>query len=265
VRLARRAADVDPVRPRPSDDGQAARPLVAAVGRAGVAEQRVAHPAAVHRAGQGRGRDELVALAVGEDQHRAPVADDQRAGLGRRAHGDLVHGAGGAGAQVARQRRDACRRHRPRASGDLRAAAHGAQRRGEGQGKDRAERDGARDARDARGPRACADGERHACSQTGGDGGIDASQVARTQAGHGAAQREAGHEPEREREQPAARGAAEPARPAERHRDGQRRESGHGLDADPAPQMGLRGQEPQRSGRRRATSDGGRVLTRAAG
>jgi hypothetical protein len=113
VRLAGRAADVDPVRPRPSHDGQAAGALVAAVRRAGVADQRVAHAAAGHGARQRPWRDELVALAVGEDQHRAPVAGDERARLRRRADRHLVGGASGVRVQEARQGGDARRRHRP--------------------------------------------------------------------------------------------------------------------------------------------------------
>ena len=163
--------------------------------------------------------------------------------------------------QEGRQGSDPCRRHCPGPPGDLDAAAHGGHRRCERQGQDRAQRGGARE---ARGPRARADGERHARSQAGRDGGIDARQVARAQAGHRAAQREAGDEPEREGEQPAAADAAEAARPSERQRDGERRQRGHGLDADPAAEVGLRGQQPQRPGRRRAVSEGGGVLARAA-
>jgi hypothetical protein len=102
MRLAGRAADVDAVRARPSHDGQAAGALVAAVGRARVAEERVADAAAGDRARKRRGRGELVALTVGEDQHRAPVAGDDRARLRRRAHGDLVGGAGVVRAQERR-------------------------------------------------------------------------------------------------------------------------------------------------------------------
>jgi hypothetical protein len=262
VRLAGGAADVDPVRPRPSHDGQAARALVAAVRRARVADQRVAHAAGEHRARQRRGRDELVALAVGEDQHRTPVAGDERARLGRRADRHLVGGAGGVGVQEGRQGSDPCRRHRSGTPGHLDPAAHGGHRRGEREGKDRAQRDGARE---ARGPRARADGERHARSQAGRDGGIDAGQVARAQAGHRAAQREAGDEPEREGEKPAAADAVQAARSSERQRNSERRQSGHGLDADPAAEVGLRGQQPQRPGGRRAASEGGDVLARAAG
>ncbi|HEX6743550.1 MAG TPA: hypothetical protein VF087_05035 [Solirubrobacteraceae bacterium] len=57
----------------------------------------------------------------------------------------------------------------------------------------------------------------------------------------------------------------EAAGAAERQRDGQRRQSSDGLDPDPAPEMGLGGQQAQRPGRRRAPSDGRRVLARAAG
>ena len=259
--LASRAADVDPVRPRPPHHGQAAGALVAAARRAGVAEQRVAHAAGGHGARQRRGRDELVALTVGEDQHRPPVAGDERTRLGRRADRHLVGGAGAVRAQEARQRGDPRRRHRPGPPRHLDAAAHRRRRCGQRQGQYRAQRGGARQ---ARGARARADGERDARSQAGRDGRIDAGQVARAQTGHRAAQRQAGDQPEREGEQPAALEAAEAARPAERQRDGERRQRRHGLDADPAAQMGLGGQQAQRSGGRRAARHGGRVLARAA-
>jgi hypothetical protein len=262
VRLAGGTADVDPVRPRPSHDRQAAGALVAAVRRACVADQRVADAAGAHRAGQRRGRDELVALAVGEDQHRTAVAGDERARLGRRADRHLVDGAGSVRVQEGRQGSDPCRRHGPGSPRDLDAAAHGGHRRGQRQGQHRAQRGGAHQ---ARGPRAGADGQRHARSQAGRDGGIDAGQVARAQAGHRAAQREAGDEPEREGEQPAAADAAEAARPSERQCDGERRQRGDGLDADPAAEVGLRGQQPQRPGRRRAASESCGVFARAAG
>ena len=262
MRLAGRAADVDAVRAGPSHHRQAAGALVAAVRRAGVADQRVAHAAAGHGARQRRGRDELVALAVGEDQHGAPVAGDERTRLGRRADGHLVGGTGGVRMQEARQGSDPRRRQRPGPPRHLDAVAHGGHRRGQRQGQNRAQR---RRARQARGPRARADGERHARPQAGRDGRIDAGQVARAQPRHRAAQRDTGDEPEREGEQPAAAEATEAARPSERQRDGQRRQSGDGLDADPATQMGLGGQQPQRPGRRRAASEGGGVLARAAG
>jgi len=250
------------VRPRPSHHGQAAGALVAAGRRAGVAEQRVAHAAAGHGARQRRGRDELVALTVGEDQDRAPVAGDERARLGRRADRHLVGGAGTVRAQEGRQGGDPRRRHRPRPPRHLHAAAHRRRRRGQRQGQHRAQRDGARQ---ARGPRARADGERDPRSQAGRDGGIDARQVARAQTGHGAAQREARDQPEREGEQPAALDAAEAAHSSERQRDGERRQRGHGLDADPTAQMGLGGEQPQRSGGRRTARHRRRVLSRAPG
>jgi hypothetical protein len=260
--LAGRAADVEAVRPRPSHDRQAAGALVAAVGGAGVAEQRVAHAAGRHGARQGGGRDQLVALAVGEDQHRAPVVGDERSRLRRRADRHLVDRAGGVRAQEARQGGEPGRRHRPGPPRHLDAVAHGRDRGGQRQGQDRAQRGGPRH---ARGPRARADCQRDARSQAGRDRRVDAGQVARAQAGHDAAQREAGDEPEGEGEQPAATEAAQAAGAAERQRNGQRRQRGHGLDADPAPQMGLGGEQPQRPGRRRAASDGRRVLARATG
>jgi hypothetical protein len=217
-------------------DRQAAGALVAAVGRACVAEERVADTTGAHGVRECRRRDELVALAVGEDQHRAPVAGDQRARLGRRADGDLVDGAVGMRAQVGRQRCDARRRHGPGAAGHLDAIAHRGDRGGQRKGEDRAQR---RDARDAHRPRPCANGERDARPQAGRDGGIDAGQVARAQARHRAAEDEADDEPEPEGEQPTAGEATQPARPAERQGDGERGQRGDRLDPDPPPQVGL--------------------------
>ena len=262
MRLAGRAADVEPVRPRPPHDRQAAGALVAAVRRARVAEQRIADAAAGHRMRQGRGRDELVALAIGEDQHRARVAGDERARLGRRADRDLVGGAGRARLQEVRQGGHARRRHRPGAPRHLDAAAHGGHGGGERQSQDRAQRHGGGDPRRAW---ARADGERDPGPQAGRHGGIHAGQVARTQTGDAAAQHEARDEPEHEREQPAAADAAEPPGTPERERDGQRRQRGHRLDADPPPEVGLGRDQPQRPGRRGAAAEGGGVLAGAAG
>jgi hypothetical protein len=249
------------VRARPAHDRQAAGALVAARRRARVAEQGVAHTPGGDGARKRRGRDELVALAVGEDQHRPPVARDERAGLGRRADGELVGGARVVGAQEVRERRDARRRHRARAPRHLGAVVDRGDRAGEREREDGAEGDrrGEADPRQAR-----AGGEGNAGPQAGCHRRVDAGQVARPQARQHGAQSEAGDEPQREREQPAAADAVEPAPCPERERDGERRERGDGLDADPAPEMRLRGEQPQRPGWRGAASDSGRVLARAA-
>ena len=237
MRLAGRVADVDAVRPRPRDDGQAAGALVAAVRGAGVAEQRVAHAPGGHGARQRGGRDELVALAVGEDQDRAPVASDQRPGLGRRADGDLVGRAGRVRAQEVRQRGDARRRHRPGAPRRLGAVAHGGHRRGQRERQDRAQR--AAPATCARRGRARTASATPAPRQAATAGSTQA-EVARAQARHGAAQREARDEPERRASSsPPRPDAAEPARTAERQRDGERRQRGDGLDADPPPRWAV--------------------------
>jgi hypothetical protein len=261
VRLPGRAADVDAVPPCPRDDRQAAGALVAAGRRAGVAEQRVAHAPRGDRVRQRRGRDELVALAVGEDQHRATVAGDQRACLGRRAHGDLVGRAGRAGAQEGRQRGDARRGHRPGTARHLDAIAHGAHGRGDWEGEDRAQ---GRRARDLRPTRARANSERDASPEARGDGRVDAREVARAQPRHRAAQREAGDEPQPEREQPAAPDPIDPAPATERQRNRERRQRGDGLEAYPSPEMGVGGEQPQRPGRGRPARQRGGVLARAA-
>ena len=192
MRLAGRAADVDPVRPRPSHDGQAAGALGAAARRAGVAEQRVAHAAAGHGARQGCGRDQLVALAVGEDEDGAPVTSDQRPGLRRRADGDLIGRTGRMRVQEVRQRRHARGRHLPRAPRRLGAVTHGGQRRGQGDHEHHAQQ---RDRGDVRAPWASPHREGDPRPQARGHRRIQAGQVARAQARHGAAQRQAGDEP----------------------------------------------------------------------
>jgi hypothetical protein len=262
VRLARRAADVDAVRARPRDDRQAAGALIAAGGGAGVAEQRIAHAPRGHGVRQRRGRDELIPLAVGEDQHRARVACDQRGRLRGRADGNLVGRAGRVGAQIARQRGDARSRQRPGPPRRLDAPPHRAHGRGERKGEDHAQ---GRGTRDLHPPPARTDGERDARPQAPGHGGIQAGQIARAQAGHRAAQRDAGDEPEPEREQPAAADPIQAAPAAQRQGDGERRQRGNRLDADPPAQVGVCGEQSQRPGRRRAASDRGRVLAGATG
>jgi hypothetical protein len=128
------------VRPRPAHDRQAAGALVAALRRAGVAEQRVTHAAGVDGGGELRRRDELVALPVRKDQDRPAVAGDQRARLGRCADGELVAGARGAGAHEVRERRHARGRHRPGATRHLDAAVRHRDRARQRQGEDRRER-----------------------------------------------------------------------------------------------------------------------------
>jgi hypothetical protein len=105
--LAGRATDVNAVAARPAHDGQAAGARVAAGARARIAEQREAHATAGHRRLELGGRDELTALAVGEDEHRAPVAHDERTGLGGGARRHLVGHAGRRLAQEGRECRHA--------------------------------------------------------------------------------------------------------------------------------------------------------------
>jgi hypothetical protein len=257
VRLARRAAHVDTVRACPRDDRQAARALVAAGRRARVAEHHVAHAPGLHRGRQRRRGDELVALTVGEDEDRSPVAGDQRPGLGRCADGDLVGGPGRVHAQEVRQRRDAGRRHRPGAPRRLGAVPHRGQRRGERQREHRAQE---RRAREPRATRTATDGESDPRPQARGHRGIQAGQIARAQPRHRAAQRDACDEPQPEREQPAAPDPVESAPAAEGERDGERRQRRGGLEADPFSEVGVAREQAQRPGRGRPSRQRGGVL-----
>jgi hypothetical protein len=186
VRLAGCAADVDAVRVRPADDGKAAGPRVAAARRAGVAEQGEADAAVRDVAGELPWRDELAALAVGEDQHRAALVCDELAGLGGGARGELAARAGGA--QVGGEGVDAGLRHCAGAPGVLGVVDDGGDRGGGGDGEDGGE-DGGADCFAA--PRC----ERHAGAEAGGDGRIHTGEVARSEVRHRAGDREAGDQP----------------------------------------------------------------------
>jgi hypothetical protein len=76
------------MRAGPADDRQAARLRVAAAFGARVPEEREADAALRDVVRQALRRDELTALAVGEDEHRAPVLGDELAGLRGRAGGE---------------------------------------------------------------------------------------------------------------------------------------------------------------------------------
>jgi hypothetical protein len=254
VRLAGGAADVDAVRVRPAHDRQAARQRIAAARRAGVAEQGEADAAARHGAGELRRRDELAALAVGEDQHRAAVAGDELADLGRRAGGELVGGAGAA--EVGGEGVDSGLRERAGAPGVLRAVVDCGDRGGGGDGEDGREDGGTQRSTSPRGQR---DARAEACR----DCGVDAGQVARSQVGHRTGDGEARDEPERQRRESSARDVVQPAMGTEGESHGQGGERGRCLDADPGREVRLRGEEPQRPSRRRPPLDRRRVLSRA--
>jgi hypothetical protein len=189
VRLARGAADVDAVRVRPADDRQAARARIAAARRAGVAEEGEADAASCHVARELRRRDELAALAVGEDQHRAAVAGDELADLGWRARGEVVGGAGVV--QIRSEGLDAGLRQRAGAVGVLGGVVDGGDGGGGGDGED----GGEDDRRDR--PTAPLCGQRDAGAEARGDRGVDAGEVARAEVGHGAGESQAGDQPER--------------------------------------------------------------------
>jgi hypothetical protein len=203
-----------------------------------------------------RRRDELAALAVGEDQRRAAVAGDELADLGRRARGEVVGGAGVA--KVGGEGVDSGLGQRAGAVGVLGRVVDGGDRRGGGNGED----GGEDDRRDR--PTAPLCRQRDAGAEARGDRGIDAGEVARSQVWHRAGQREAGDEPERKRCESSACDAVQPAMGTEGERRRQCGERGDRFDADPGREVRLRGEKPQRSGRRRSPSDRSGVLARAA-
>jgi hypothetical protein len=191
VRLAGGAADVDAVCVRPADDRQATRARIAAARRAGVAEEGEADAACCHVARELRRRDELAALAVGEDQHGAAVAGDELADLGRRARGELVGRAGAA--KVGGEGVDSGLRQRAGAVGVLGGVVDGGDGGDGGDGED----GGEDDRRDR--PTAPLCGQRDARAEACRDRGVDAGEVARAQVWHRAGEREACDEPERQR------------------------------------------------------------------
>jgi hypothetical protein len=132
VRLAGGAADVDAVRSRPADDRQAAGPRVAAALRAGVAEQGEADAPSCDVVGELARRHELVALAVGEDQHGAALVCDQLSHLGGGACGELVRRA--CVAEVGGEGVDAVLRQRAGAVGVLGVVGDGGDGGGGGDG-----------------------------------------------------------------------------------------------------------------------------------
>jgi hypothetical protein len=202
VRLARGAADVDAVGPRPADDRQAAGESIAAERGAGVAEQREAHAPGGDRDRELLRRDELTALTVGEDQHGASLASDQLSHLGGCAGGEPAARAGVV--QVRGERVDPRGRHRARAPGVLRAVAYGGDRGGGGNGEHGGE---SRDAESPMMPGRQRDAGAEAC----GDRGVHAGEIARSQLWHRAGQRKAGEKPECERGESSAGDAVLPA------------------------------------------------------
>ncbi|MDX6713448.1 MAG: hypothetical protein QOH30_6, partial [Baekduia sp.] len=248
MRLAGGAADVLAMRARPAHHRQAAGARVAAAGRARVADPGEPDPPGGDRRGEPGRRHQLAAVAVGEDQHRTAVAGDQLRGLGGCAGGELVGRAAVAGADVARERGDARRRHRPGTPRVLRRVRDRVDRhRGRDRQHGQQRRGGDRPGRASTAP----DGDRQPRAERPRDRRLDAGQVARPQVGHAAAQRQAAQQPQRQRDQAAARHAIEAARPPERQCRGQRGQRGDRLDADPRVEVGARGQQAQGPGRAR--------------
>lgn len=259
--LAGGATDVGAVVAGPADDGQTAGAAVARVGRAGVAEQRVADAAGRDGGGKLLGRDERAPSPVRQDEDGAPVAGDQLADLGGRAGGELIAGGGVVGMEVGGQGGEPGVRQRAGAAGVLRRMGDG----GDG-GHERHGEHGAKccDGHCLDSAPALAQRHRQPCAERRRDRRVEAREVARAQVGHRAAEDDPADEPRGEGEQPATGDAVQPPRPPERQRRRQRRERGDRLDPDPATEVRLGREQPR--GRRRARTAGERdgVLARGS-